>query len=89
MRRYEGPEEQSHLVDIKSDRLNVINFVKHWIENHYEHDFLHNDQLLEKAAFFIDTIVQKNDGNLVAKTLRQSMAKKVLIFVSPLGYFQN
>jgi hypothetical protein len=63
----------------KTHRLNVVNFIKHWVEWHYFHDFVDNEPLQQMVSTFIESHVVQNDGKAVARTLSRTLDKNVSV----------
>ena len=59
----------------KSYRMNIVNFLQHWIKNHYRHDFEHNTELTEATRAFVQDKVTPMEGETVAKVLMQGFQR--------------
>ena len=64
--------KQSHLAAI---RLRVVNFLTHWLENHFR-DF--DDQLIARLIGFIEEAIVKNGLATTATTLKRRLKRKLL-----------
>ena len=65
----------------KSARMNVINFMQHWIKYHYQHDFEGNPELESRTRHFITSHITTFEGDRVASILIDGMEKRVRIFL--------
>jgi len=74
MRLYKsyGNDESS-----KPKRMNVVNFLHHWIRRHYKTDFEPKPELCEQVKLFIK-LIEDTDGQTVSKTILKGLDKTIL-----------
>ena len=59
----------------KTRRLRIINFIKHWVQKHYHHDFHNNIDLQSLICKFALETVERIDGIILSSAITSSFTK--------------